>query len=367
VTKPRKSFHLGFKRWIIVAVIVLEIIVAGIYKPISPHVQLAPETLTPVVELPIIGNFALTNTMVSVFIADIILILAAIAVFRAYRKPGSIPKGVAGVFEMIIEALYNLAQTTAGKWAKKIFPVMATIFLLVLMVNLMKLIPGVESVGWLHEVPEGQHGYPVQSLGFMAYIYDPGEEQSADNGQVDVTHEKRSGEANLAEGGDDEHGGGYNIIPFVRPASTDLSFTLSLAVIAILGVQIIGVRAGGLGYFTKFFNFGNFLKMWTKKKIGAFDMIMPLIDIFVGMLELMAEVARIISFAFRLLGVMFAGAILLFLMGSLFLVLQSGFLALELFFGVIQAFVFAMLTLVFMTMATHSHSGGHDEEHAEAH
>lgn len=342
--KPRKKIHLGFKRWIVLAVVISEIILVGIFKPISPHVQLPAELLTHPVELPIIGEIGLTNTMISVFIADVLLILAGIAVFRAYRKQDVVPKGIANVFEMIVEALYKLTESTAGRWARKVFPVMATIFLLVLMVNLMKLIPGVESIGLLHEVEEGQHGYPTLSLGFASAIVKPDE-----NG-----HEETAG----------AHG--YNVIPFVRPASTDLSFTLSLALIAILGVQLLGIQAGGAKYFGKFFNFGNFLKLWVKEKIGAFDLIMPLLDIFVGILELMAEIARIISFAFRLLGVMFAGAVLLFVMGSIFNVLQSAFLGLELFFGAIQAFVFAMLTVVFMTMATQIH-GGHDEEHAEAH
>jgi len=341
-TTSGRKIHIGFTRWIVLALVIAEVIVAGIYKPISPHVQLPSETLSPVVDLPIIGKIALTNTMVSVFIADVLLILAAVAVSRSYRERDAVPRGVAAVFEMIVEALYNLTESTAGKWARKVFPVMATIFLLVLMVNLMKLIPGVESVGILHEVEKGQHGYPTISLGFATAIVKPPQEASGEAG----SH-------------------GYNVIPFIRPASTDLSFTLTLALIAIVSVQIMGLQAGGFRYLGKFFNVIDFLKLWVKEKIGAFDLIMPFLNIFVGILELMAEIARIISFAFRLLGVMFAGAVLLFVMGSIFNVLQSAFLGLELFFGAIQAFVFAMLAVVFMTMATQIH-GGHDE-HAEAH
>jgi F-type H+-transporting ATPase subunit a len=89
---------------------------------------------------------------------------------------------------------------------------------------------------------------------------------------------------------------------------------------------------------------------------------MPFLDLFVGFLELIAEFAKILSFAFRLFGNVFAGAVLLFVLGTLVPFLQFGIVLFELFIGAIQAFVFAMLTLVFMSMATVSHAG-HDEAH----
>jgi F-type H+-transporting ATPase subunit a len=102
--------------------------------------------------------------------------------------------------------------------------------------------------------------------------------------------------------------------------------------------------------------------MWGRSHVGAFDLLFPFIDIFVGLLELVAELARLISFSFRLFGVIFAGSVVLFLIGSLVPVfVQSGFVILELFFGVIQAAVFGMLTLIFVTLATQSH-----DQHGEA-
>jgi F-type H+-transporting ATPase subunit a len=93
---------------------------------------------------------------------------------------------------------------------------------------------------------------------------------------------------------------------------------------------------------------------------------MPLLNIFVGILETVAEFAKIISFAFRLFGNIFAGAVILFVIGWMVpVVVQSGFLMLEFLVGVIQAVVFGMLVMVFMTMATIAH-GDHDEEHAES-
>jgi F-type H+-transporting ATPase subunit a len=98
------------------------------------------------------------------------------------------------------------------------------------------------------------------------------------------------------------------------------------------------------------------VKMWVREHVGAFDVIMPLLDVFVGMLELIAEFAKILSFSFRLFGNIFAGSVLLFVLGSLIpIFVQSGVVLFELFVGVIQALVFGMLTMVFMTMATQGH------------
>ena len=86
------------------------------------------------------------------------------------------------------------------------------------------------------------------------------------------------------------------------------------------------------------------------------------IGFFVGILELISEIARVISFTFRLFGNIFAGEVLLMAMGFLLpLIGLIPFLGLELFVGLIQAFIFAMLTLVFASMASVSHGG--DEHH----
>jgi F-type H+-transporting ATPase subunit a len=338
VEKPRRRF--GFWRWIVLALIILEIVLTGIIPPVSPATSLVAEPLTE----PLFGNFAITNTMVAVLVADILLILGALAVNRAYQKVGdNAPKGIAGIFEMIVESLYNLVENVAGsKWARTIFPVMATILLLVITVNLMKVLPIFETFGKVEEShAEGHLVNNMRVVGPFA-IQTP-----------------------VPKG---EHGE-FHIIPYLRGGSTDVNFTLAIALIAMTSVQIVGFRANGFGYLGKFIAVRNFLKLWVKENIGAFDMLMPLIDIFVGILELIAEIARIISFTFRLFGSMFAGTILVAVIGGLFTVLQAPFLFLEIFFAAIQAFVFSMLTLVFMSMATASHGhdeGGHEESHTPA-
>jgi F-type H+-transporting ATPase subunit a len=147
------------------------------------------------------------------------------------------------------------------------------------------------------------------------------------------------------------------VVPFVRPPSTDLNVTLSLALIAVIMTQVLGFRANGLGYLTKFFNF----KTLLTSPLGG-------IDVAVGLLELIGEFAKILSFSFRLLGNVFAGSVLLFVMSFLMPFLPWPFFILEFFVGALQAFVFGLLTAIFMSQATAGHHGGEEhssEEHSE--
>jgi F-type H+-transporting ATPase subunit a len=259
----------------------------------------------------------------------------ALSIRRALRDGRLVLTGIVDAVAGILEALYSLTESTAGEWAKRIFPFFATIFLIVLVSNWIELIPGVDSIGWF----DSHHIYDPSHCEFSEII--PGV---------------------VAVSGDDECASG--VIPWVRVASTDLNFTISLALISVVMTQVIGVRALGAGYFTKYFNFKTLRRSIREPRFGnPMDFIMGLIDIVVGILEIIAEIAKIISFSFRLFGNIFAGSVLLFVIGSLVPVFaQSLFLMLELFVGLIQALVFGMLTMVFMAQATQGH-GDHAEEH----
>jgi len=353
VEKPpkKKWWRWGVNRWFILLFIVGSIVTAytlGI-KPIQPHVQLPAEKLscTPLIALPApfgdkpaehcleaaaeghgevepVTGIYLTNTMVAMFITDIILLLIGFGFYR-YSKSGSLlPKGFSGAVEALLEVIYNLTQTTAGKFARSIFPWFATITLFVLISNWTELIPLVDSFGILEKVHSG--GYQIQQLtSWLATIVKP------EAGTV-VTD-------------------GYTVVPFVRVVSTDLNFTVALALIAVVMVQVTGIRAQGMGYFRKFWNTKT---LFNKPIFGV-------IDFAVGILELVSEFSKVLSFAFRLFGNIFAGSVLLFVIGSLVPVFaQTGFLMLEFFVGMIQAIVFGMLTMTFMSQATQGH-GEHEE------
>ncbi|MBI4202191.1 MAG: F0F1 ATP synthase subunit A [Chloroflexi bacterium] len=131
----------------------------------------------------------------------------------------------------------------------------------------------------------------------------------------------------------------------LRPAGTDLNMPLAIAVVSFVFVEFWGIRSVGLGYFGKFFRLGSLLKG-------------QVIDFFVGILELISEFIRLVSFTFRLFGNMTAGEILLlvftFLLPFSFPLLFYG---LELLVGLIQGLIFSGLTLVFVTLAIQPHGG----------
>ncbi len=136
-------------------------------------------------------------------------------------------------------------------------------------------------------------------------------------------------------------GHGADAVPLLRSPASDLNFTLALALIAVTMVNVFGVAAIGIKQrISVFFNFGSPLKF------------------FVGILELISEFARIISFTFRLFGNVFAGEVLLAIMALLVpYLVPLPFMFLEVFVGFIQAFIFGMLTLVFVALAVTPHEG----------
>ena len=324
--RPRWRF--GINRWWVLLFIVLGVVAAAAWPPIRPHVQLPAEVLSaaPLITLPLVGPIYLTNTLVALLLADVILLGLALAVRRSTARGKMVLGGISSALEALLEVLFNLTESTAGKRAKRIFPWVATIVLLVLVVNWMELIPGVDSIGQLHPAEGAAEGHPVQLLGML--------------GSLPV--------ATIVKGALEESSG-FTVVPFVRVASTDLNFPLSLALISVVMTQIYGVQALGAGYFGKFFNTRT---LFNKPMFGA-------IDFGVGLLELVSEFSKVLSFSFRLFGNIFAGSVLLFVMGSLVPVfVPSMFMMLEFFVGMIQAVVFGMLTLIFMSQATAGHAEG---------
>src|SRR5581483_9709747 len=126
----------------------------------------------------------------------------------------------------------------------------------------------------------------------------------------------------------------YGVIkPFLRSVNTDINSPLSYAIWSAIFVEFWGITAlGFFKYGSKFINFGRLLKG---------DLFNGAIDVFVGILEFVSEIARIISFTSRLFGNISAGEILLFMISFLVpLALVDVFYSLELLFGAIQAFIF---------------------------
>ncbi len=320
-----------WRRWVVLVLMIAGFVLGGIFVPVQPEIAVAAEKL--ILE-PISENFLglgplyLVNTLPTLAVTLLLLVLIAFFANRSLKTSQNtdlVPRGIGNVVEAILEMLFNLTEGSAGKYTKMIFPWFATIMIYVLFANLLKLIPGFESIGVLHHAHGEGHAIAEWGGGWSNLLPQKVEE------------------------------GGYVLAPFFRGISVDLNFTASLDIISVVMIQVIGFRAQGLGYLSKFFNTR---RMFKVPFFGAMDFL-------VGLLELISEISKILSFAFRLFGNMFAGIVLVAIVAGLLgkiSILPAMVMMFELFVGVIQAFVFGMLTMVFMAQATQGHGG---EEHAE--
>ena len=314
------------------------------------------------------GPLDVTNTMFTSWI--VVIVLCLIGIFVGSRL-SLVPSGFSGFIEAIIEAFYNIVVSVAGEEnGRRFFPLVATIFFFILFSNYSGLLPGFNTFG----LTEPNHGdtqvvmqqTDVPLLGSVSYIpFTPDTRDIADGDHpilpegVEVEHhgEEEEGEEHPVDRSTDGSFTGV-IAPYLRPVNTDITAPLAIAIFSFIFVEFWGLQSLGLGYLKKFFA----LDALKKGPMG-------LIDVFVGLLELVSEFSRIVSFTFRLFGNMFAGEVLILMMTFLVpFVLINVFYGLELFVGLIQAFVFAMLTLVFaVTAVSHHGDGDHAEEHGGAH
>lgn len=399
------------KRYIVILAVLAIIILGSVIpftRPVRPFIQLPGEIYPGTGGVPVFGG--LTNTFMSALVAWIVVVILGLSLRARGRTADEVPTGFYNFFEMVIEGAYNFAENIVGPKVKDFFPLFMTFLLYILVTNWMGLIPGWDSVGiWeykphfyaekdikeIESAVEAAHEEGEAALAsYVAELEETyGVEVTVEDGHLsheseeEIFHalEVEYDEANLGdlkqgtlliradanasesapletddEGrlvGTNPEAADWTIVPFLRPGATDLNYTLAFALIAMTAVQYFGFKyLGTRGYLAKFFPFldRNFGKRVGKNPIEA-------INIVVGLLELVSEVSKVISFAFRLLGNLFAGMVLLFVMAFLLPLANVVFFGLEFFVGLIQALVFALLMLIFMYSATESHHG--DEEH----
>lgn len=257
------------------------------------------------------GSFTVTNSLFTSWIVVFILIIVAVLIKIKIKK---IPNGIQNLFEMTIEGAESLCDqvTNSRVITNKAFPIVFSVFMIVLLNNWMGILP-------------------FSGFGFIEI---------------------------------GEHGKAF--IPLIRSGTADINGTLSLAVLSVLGANIFGIISIGLWKaINKFLNFKALGEIFTKiKKDPAIIMTAPIMFA-VGLIELVGEFAKIASLSFRLFGNVFAGEVLLASMGAIIAyALPTPFLLLEVFVGMIQAFIFAILTLVYYTIASMDE---HEEEGHEEH
>jgi len=139
-----------------------------------------------------------------------------------------------------------------------------------------------------------------------------------------------------------EHGA-KELVPLFRAVTSDFNVTLALGTISIVVTHIIAIQYNGF--------FGYLKKFLSKNPIY----------LFIGLLEFCLELVKIFSLSFRLFGNIFAGEVVLVTVAGLSAFFAPiPFLLLEVIVAVVQSLVFAMLTMVFMSLlATTSKEGGH--------
>jgi F-type H+-transporting ATPase subunit a len=273
------------------------------------HISLSGE------EIYQIGNFVITNTLLTTWVVMAILFGLSFFVSVSLNR---IPGRFQTFIEFVIGGLYSTFESILGKNVKKFFPVLATMFLFIIASNWFGLIPGVgPAIGIVHEEEVVPHEEVVPI-------------ESAEHTPVDEYGMAET--APVEQEVEEEHAPA--LTPLFRAPTADLNTTIALALVAFVIIQVAGLQALGISYMQKFFNTSGGLPFY------------------VSILELISEIGKIISFAFRLYGNIFAGEVLIGVIAFLIpYVATVPFLGLEIFVGFIQALVFSMLTTVFLSVA----------------
>ena len=320
----------------------------------TPAISIKAETIQTV------GPVDITNTMLTSWIVVIIMITT---VYLGTRRRDLVPRGFQNMFEAALEAFYNFVVSVAGeKNGRRFFPVVATIFFFILVSNWLSLFPMFNVIGLLKEE---DHGYVMEQadVGPLPVSWVALSSPSNLSGDT-IDEDDPDAEEQLREAKEDGKVVG-ELIPMFRGPNTDLNTTLALAIVSAIAVESWALASLGIGYGKKFFDFGNLFRGLRRLDFGL--LFRGAIDVFVGFLELVSEMVRLISFTFRLFGNMFAGEVVILMFTFLTpLVFTIVFYGLELFVGIIQAFIFAVLTLVFGMMAVahgeaHADEGEHEE------
>ena len=130
-----------------------------ITTPVLPVIQLPGEVIFPWGEGSFLNGLfgkGFTNTFLATLLTFAILLVLTFSLRARSRTPDEVPTGFYNFFEMIVEALYNYAKGTAGSWTKTFFPFFMTFILWIVVANWMELVPFVDALGKMENIPEHQ-------------------------------------------------------------------------------------------------------------------------------------------------------------------------------------------------------------------
>ena len=241
-----------------------------------------------------IGSFPVTNSFLMILFIAGLFSILSFLIIKTFKTK---PKTFQGAVEMLYESLLDLVDSITGsrKHSKIIFPVIATLIIYIGVANMIVFIPGLTSI---------------------------------------------------------EYGG----IAIFRSPMSDFNTTFGLAFAAVIAINIVSIRDFGiLGYLGKFFQFGKLFRA-AKQGVGAF--FMAFVEFLIGLLDIISEVAKVISLSFRLFGNIFAGEVLaVILLGSLAYLVPSLWMVLSILFGLIQAMVFGALVAAYYSFSVKMDEG----------
>jgi F-type H+-transporting ATPase subunit a len=247
-----------------------------------------------------IAGFEVTNSLATSWVAVILILVLSLAIKLKLSK---IPGVFQNVCEVIIEKFLELFDSVTGSREKsvKFFPFIFAFFVYILLNNWLGILPGVGSIGGVAE----EEGHKV-------------------------------------------------FVPLLRGGTADMNTTLSLAIIGVVASHIFGVIAlGAWHHLNKFINIKALLEIPRKIKQDPTVLVVNPINVFVGLIEIIGELAKVASLSFRLFGNIFAGEVLLASMSAILAFgLPLPFLLLEIFVGLIQALIFAILVLSYLSLHT---------------
>lgn len=250
-----------------------------------------------------IGSLPVTNTIINTWLAGIIFLVVGILISRKVSlRPGKLQN----FWEYILELIMGYFDQVTGSRTKTLryLPIAGTVFFFILLSNWLGLLPGTGSLLFKHEL-------------------------------------------------------------LLRPANTDLNLTLAMALVSVVMSHLFAFSSVGVFvHINKFIQVGSLLKSFKKGPVGILT---GVIEFAVGLIEIVSEMAKVLSLSLRLFGNIFAGEVLMTVIASIVAILMpTPFMLLELLVGLIQAGVFAMLTIVYMTVAGEAPHGD-ESEHEGAH
>ncbi len=249
-----------------------------------------------------VGGFTITNSLINSWLVVFIIVIFG-AMFK--KKIKTIPGKLQCAVEAIYEYLLELFDSVTGSPKKSLlfFPFIFAFFIFILLNNWMGLLPGIGSIGQV----VSEHGEKI-------------------------------------------------FIPYFRGATADLNTTLALATIGVVASHIFGVISIGLwNHFNKFVNIKTILAIPKQVRQDPMVLMVNPINVFVGLIEIISEIAKVVSLSFRLFGNIFAGEVLLASMSAMLAFgLPLPFMFLEVLVGLVQAIVFSLLVLSYLTMLSHA-------------